>query len=116
MRVGPFEFPGLVQPEGCPDEIAEFPCVGGTATFRTRFPVRCPDAETYVFDATVTAVCLPCPLAELDALRPLAPEAGELSDDATTSTTASDLSTSDAPTTTTPRPETVASPPGTTSP
>lgn len=101
-RVGPFAFPGVPRPADCPDGVAEFPCAAGRATFRTVFPVRCPDGETYLFDATVTAVCLPCPVVQLDSPPPIAPEVSVLSQDATTATTEAGGSTSEAPTTTTP--------------
>ncbi len=107
VRVGPFEFPGLVPaPAECPDEIAEFPCQAARATFRTTFPVRCPDGETYLFDATVTAVCQPCPPVELDSPPPIAPEDPVFSNEVTTSTTEAQApSTSAAPTTTTTEPD-----------
>ena len=58
----PARIPGHRQAPDCPDRIAEFPCSGGKATFRARFPVTCPDGGTYVFDGQVTADCVPCPL------------------------------------------------------
>ncbi len=70
---GLIEYPDIGKPEGCLDEVFYFPCVDTRATFRARIPIRCPDGEIYLFDATVTAVCLDCDL-ELDVPPAIEPE------------------------------------------
>ena len=60
---------GSRKPDDCEDVLVYvFVCTGDTAAFPARFPVRCADGEIYLFDGTVTAVCLDCDL-ELDARR-----------------------------------------------
>ena len=82
---GLIEYPDIGKPEGCLDEVFFFPCAGTTATFSARIPVRCPDGQIYLFEGTVTAVCLDCDL-ELDARPAIAPESRVFSDETTTST------------------------------
>ena len=98
---GLVEFPGISKPPACGDfPIYEFPCSGGTASFPVRFPVRCADGEIYLFDGTVTAVCLDCDL-ELDVPPAIEPEDLVFSDETTTSTAEAPAPpTSEAPTTT----------------
>ncbi len=60
---GLIEYPDIGKPEGCLDEVFFFPCAGGITTpFRASIPIQCPDGQIYLFDGTVTAECLPCPL------------------------------------------------------